>query len=125
LGYASSFDGYKVVGLGSKTLSTSSTRLEGEIYSLKTGSWRSIPSYTLPNLTGFATPGIHVQGSIYWAVPPYQFILAFDLTTEEFMRTETPFHFYSSFYLVEIRGCLAAYRSDVEIGIVIWTLKNE
>ncbi|PRQ30756.1 putative F-box domain-containing protein [Rosa chinensis] len=68
-------------------------RTVAEVYSLATGSWRSLGSVGLPCQIFCIRPHAFFNGNIHWvvhAVASFYFILAFDLVSESFRKILIP-----------------------------------
>ncbi|XP_010026698.2 F-box/kelch-repeat protein At3g06240 [Eucalyptus grandis] len=86
-GYSSTTDDYKVVHGAFSKANDGSKECVLEIFSLRSGSWRRVPSKDVPKLSG---PGIYLNGSVHWIVNHgngsriEQAIIPFGLATETF-----------------------------------------
>lgn len=125
-GYDISSDDYKVVRIVCSNRVGDDKYNDVRVYSLKTNSWRKIKDFPFSFYIFQCTRAL-VGGALHWLViaplegdeeEDNEFILAFDLKSEEFRRVQLP-HVKDYKYFDEVhvfRGCLSVFCAQVQDG---------
>ncbi|XP_073143919.1 F-box protein At3g07870-like [Henckelia pumila] len=101
------------------------------VYTIGTGSWRSVAPVDGPFQSLYCSMGVFLNGNLHWLVQDsncYHFISCFDLETEIFQPFSAlppyPSHFPDSRSLSVLHDCLCICQNVSWDTIVIWMMKE-
>ncbi|KAM0054026.1 putative galactose oxidase/kelch, beta-propeller, F-box associated interaction [Helianthus debilis subsp. tardiflorus] len=102
-----------------KILWTASGGVVSSVYTMKTHTWREIPSPAMDSLSFVKSPMMCLfDGALYWAVKRHYFrhsccyMMTFDLSSEVFSTIELPEPSWETNTVTVIKGCLAVVSSS-------------
>ncbi|KAJ0453788.1 putative F-box domain-containing protein [Helianthus annuus] len=108
-GFDPSIEDYKILWTASGGVSS--------VYTMKTHTWREIPSPAMDSLSFVKSPMCLFDGALYWAVKRHFrhsccCMMTFDLSSEVFSTIELPEPSWETNTVTVIKGCLAVVSSS-------------